>query len=121
MTEAERAFASLHLRVRVVLAIAILAFVGIVDLTGSAGPDIPARTLAAGVALLARYLPLAPIALPWPIAMTSERPYRAALRPTEALGLLIAASERAFDPRVVEAFVRLNSSGALGPLAGPAG
>ena len=105
MTEAERAFASLHLRVRVILAIAILAFVGIVDQTGSAGPDIPARALAVGVALavaaaieelasrraqrhiaatagavseffafalgvalLARYQPLAPVALLWPIA-----------------------------------------------------
>ena len=53
------------------------------------------------------------------VAMTSERPYRAALRPTEALGLLIAARGRAFDPVVVDAFVRLNSAGALGPLAGP--
>jgi HD-GYP domain-containing protein (c-di-GMP phosphodiesterase class II) len=55
------------------------------------------------------------------VAMTSERPYRAALRPTEALGLLIAARERAFDPAVVDAFVRLNTSGALGALAGPTG
>ncbi len=54
------------------------------------------------------------------VAMTSERPYRAALRPTEALGLLIAARERAFDPTIVDAFVRLNTSGALGTLAGPA-
>lgn len=53
------------------------------------------------------------------VAMTSERPYRAALRPTEALGLLIASRGRAFDPLVVDAFVRLNSAGALGPLAGP--
>lgn len=106
MTEAERAFASLHLRVRVALSIAILVFVGIADQTGSAGPEIPARALvvgvalaiaaaieelasrrarrhiaatagavaeffafALGVALLARYQPLAPVALLWPIAL----------------------------------------------------
>ena len=55
------------------------------------------------------------------VAMTSERPYRAALRPTEALGLLIAARGQAFDPVVIDAFVRLNTSGALGLLAGPTG
>jgi HD-GYP domain-containing protein (c-di-GMP phosphodiesterase class II) len=49
------------------------------------------------------------------VAMTSERPYRAALRPTEALGLLIAARGRAFDPAVVDAFVRLNSAGLARP------
>lgn len=53
------------------------------------------------------------------VAMTSERPYRAALLPTEALGLLIAARGRAFDPTVVDAFVRLNAAGALGAHAGP--
>lgn len=54
------------------------------------------------------------------VAMTSERPYRAALRPTEALGLLIAARGGAFDPTVIDAFVLLNSAGALGSLVGPA-
>ncbi len=53
------------------------------------------------------------------VAMTSERPYRAALRPTEALGLLIAARGKAFDPAVVDIFVRLNSAGSLGSLVGP--
>jgi len=48
------------------------------------------------------------------VAMTSERPYRAALRPAEAMGLLLAARGRAFDPAVVDAFVALNSSGELG-------
>lgn len=55
------------------------------------------------------------------VAMTSDRPYRAALRPTEALGLLIAARGRAFDPVVVDAFVRLNAAGlvATRPDLGP--
>jgi len=44
------------------------------------------------------------------VAMTSERPYRAALRPAEALGLLIAERGRAFDPRVVDAFVTVDGS-----------
>ena len=52
--------------------------------------------------------------------MTSERPYRAALRPAEAIGLLIAARERAFDPAVVDAFVALNTSGELGVAGVPA-
>jgi HD-GYP domain-containing protein (c-di-GMP phosphodiesterase class II) len=54
------------------------------------------------------------------VAMTSERPYRAALRPAEAIGLLIAARERAFDPAVVDAFVALNTSGELGVAGVPA-
>jgi HD-GYP domain-containing protein (c-di-GMP phosphodiesterase class II) len=48
------------------------------------------------------------------VAMTSERPYRAALRPAEALGSLLLARERAFDPAVVDAFVALSGSGELG-------
>lgn len=48
------------------------------------------------------------------VAMTSQRPYRAALRPAEAVGLLIAARGQAFDPKVVDAFVGLNTSGELG-------
>ncbi|HEY8861175.1 MAG TPA: HD domain-containing phosphohydrolase, partial [Candidatus Limnocylindria bacterium] len=47
------------------------------------------------------------------VAMTSERPYRAALRPAEALGLLIAERGRAFDPAVVDAFAELNTSDGL--------
>jgi HD-GYP domain-containing protein (c-di-GMP phosphodiesterase class II) len=48
------------------------------------------------------------------VAMTSDRPYRAALRPAEALGLLIAARGSSFDPSVVDAFVALNTSDRLG-------
>src|SRR5207245_3767943 len=51
MTEAERAFAALHLRARVALAIAILVFVGVAEEAGFAGPEIPARALAVGVGL----------------------------------------------------------------------
>jgi len=51
MTEAERAFAALHLRARVALAIALLVFVGVVQETGFAGPEIPTRALVIGVAL----------------------------------------------------------------------
>ena len=45
------------------------------------------------------------------VAMTSERPYRAALRPAEAMGALISSRGQAFDPRVVDAFVAVNASG----------
>jgi HD-GYP domain-containing protein (c-di-GMP phosphodiesterase class II) len=48
------------------------------------------------------------------VAMTSERPYRAPLRPAEAMGLLIAARGRAFDPNVIDAFVASNASGEMG-------
>jgi len=51
VTEAERAIAALHLRARVVLAIAVLVFVGVAEEAGFAGPEIPARALAVGVAL----------------------------------------------------------------------
>lgn len=51
MTESERALATLHLQARVAVAIAILAFVGIVQQTGAAGPEVPARALAVGLAL----------------------------------------------------------------------
>ncbi|MEA2660932.1 MAG: hypothetical protein QOH08_504 [Chloroflexota bacterium] len=44
------------------------------------------------------------------VAMTSERPYRAALLPAEAMGLLLAARGKAFDPVVVDAFVALNGA-----------
>ena len=53
------------------------------------------------------------------VAMTSERPYRAALRPAEAMGNLVAARGEAFDPRVVDAFVALSASGELGPVGAP--
>jgi HD-GYP domain-containing protein (c-di-GMP phosphodiesterase class II) len=48
------------------------------------------------------------------VAMTSERPYRAALLPAEALRSLLLAREKAFDPAVVDAFVGLSGSGELG-------
>src|SRR5438132_2215893 len=51
MTEAERGFAALHLRARVVLAIALLVFVGVAQETDLAGPEIPSRALVIGVAL----------------------------------------------------------------------
>jgi HD-GYP domain-containing protein (c-di-GMP phosphodiesterase class II) len=54
------------------------------------------------------------------VAMTSDRAYRAALRPAEAMGLLIAARGSSFDPNVVDAFVALNSSDALGVSGVPA-
>ncbi|HVR88222.1 MAG TPA: hypothetical protein VHG53_01590 [Candidatus Limnocylindria bacterium] len=53
MTESERALAALHLRARVALAIAILAFVGIARESELAGADIPARALVVGLALAA--------------------------------------------------------------------
>jgi putative nucleotidyltransferase with HDIG domain len=43
-------------------------------------------------------------------AMTSDRPYRAALAPTQALGLIQAAKGAAFDPDVVDALIEV-----LGP------
>ena len=55
------------------------------------------------------------------VAMTSERPYRAALRPAEALGILIAARGQAFDPAVVDAFAQLNTPDSLGESGAPGG
>ena len=52
--------------------------------------------------------------------MTSARPYRAALSPAEAMGNLVAARGGAFDPRVVDCFVGLSTSGELGLVAGTA-
>jgi HD-GYP domain-containing protein (c-di-GMP phosphodiesterase class II) len=54
------------------------------------------------------------------VAMTSERPYRAALSPAEAMGNLVAARGEAFDPRVVDCFVGLSTSGELGLVRGTA-
>jgi hypothetical protein len=54
------------------------------------------------------------------VAMTSDRPYRAALRPAEAMGNLVAARGEAFDPRVVDAFVALSASGDVGPVGAAA-
>jgi HD-GYP domain-containing protein (c-di-GMP phosphodiesterase class II) len=74
------------------------------------GTGYPDRLAAEEIPLGARILSLADAF----DAMTSERPYRAALRPAEALGLLIAARGRAFDPDVVDAFVALNTAGGVG-------
>lgn len=54
------------------------------------------------------------------VAMTSERPYRAALRPTEAFAALLDGRGRAYDPRVVDAFLSLGVSGHLATDAVPA-
>src|SRR2546423_3700149 len=51
MTQAERAFAALHLRARVALAIVVLIFVGIAGQTELASSEIPSRALVIGVAL----------------------------------------------------------------------
>ena len=51
MTEAERAFAALHLRARVALAIAVLIFAGVARELDSVAPEIPLRALIVGVAL----------------------------------------------------------------------
>lgn len=45
------------------------------------------------------------------VAMTSERPYRAALRPAEAVAAIIAGSGSTFDPAVVDGFVAIARSG----------
>lgn len=50
------------------------------------------------------------------VAMTSPRPYRAALRASEAMGAVVQARGRAFDPAVVDALVALGEAGRL-PLA----
>jgi HD-GYP domain-containing protein (c-di-GMP phosphodiesterase class II) len=44
-------------------------------------------------------------------AMTTDRPYRAALTEEEAVRRLELASGTQFDPHVVEAFVRLHARG----------
>ena len=51
MTEAERAFAALHLRARVALAIGFLIFAGVAPQLEVVGPELPLRALAVGVAL----------------------------------------------------------------------
>ena len=51
MTEAERAFAALHLRARVALAIAFLIFAGVARELDTVAPEIPLRALVVGVAL----------------------------------------------------------------------
>ena len=47
------------------------------------------------------------------VAMTSPRPYRAALRASEAMGAVLQARGRAFDPAVVDALVALGEAGTL--------
>ena len=73
------------------------------------GSGYPDRLAAQEIPQAARILSLADAF----VAMTSERPYRAALRPAEALGLLISERGRAFDPVVVDAFAELNTSEGL--------
>ena len=51
MTEAERAFATLHLQARIVFAIGFLIFAGIAPELQTVGAEIPVRALAVGVAL----------------------------------------------------------------------
>ncbi|GAC1486310.1 MAG: HD-GYP domain-containing protein [Candidatus Limnocylindrales bacterium] len=46
-------------------------------------------------------------------AMTSRRPYRAALRASEAMGAVVQARGRAFDPAVVDALIALGGAGTL--------
>lgn len=46
-------------------------------------------------------------------AMTSERPYRVGLSPSEAYVELDRAKGGMFDPRVVEAFVRMHRAGSI--------
>jgi HD-GYP domain-containing protein (c-di-GMP phosphodiesterase class II) len=53
LTEAERAFAALHLRARVILAIGFLIFGGVARELEVIGQEIPVRALAVGVALAA--------------------------------------------------------------------
>ena len=47
------------------------------------------------------------------VAMTSPRPYRAALRASEAMGAVVQARGQAFDPAVVDALVALGEAGTL--------
>jgi len=54
------------------------------------------------------------------VAMTSERPYRAALRPAEAFAALLEGRGQVYDPRVVDAFVSLGAPGHLASDAVPA-
>jgi HD-GYP domain-containing protein (c-di-GMP phosphodiesterase class II) len=81
------------------------------------GTGYPDQLAAGGIPLGARILSVADAF----VAMTSERPYRAALRPAEAMGLLIAARGRAFDPTVVDALVGLNTPSDLGVRGVPTG
>ena len=49
-------------------------------------------------------------------AMTTDRPYRSALDPAEAVRRLRESAGTQFDPSVVEVFARLHDAGALPPL-----
>jgi HD-GYP domain-containing protein (c-di-GMP phosphodiesterase class II) len=48
------------------------------------------------------------------LAMTSDRAWRRALRPSEALGVLVEERGKAYDPAIVDAFVHLAGTGKLG-------
>jgi hypothetical protein len=47
-------------------------------------------------------------------AMTSDRPYRAAMSPGDALHIIRSASGLAFDPEVVDSFLDLDGLGSVG-------
>ena len=48
------------------------------------------------------------------LAMTSDRSWRRALRPSEALGIIVEERGKAYDPTVVDAFLHLAGTGRLG-------
>ena len=79
------------------------------------GTGYPDRLAATDIPMGARILAVADAFT----AMTSERPYRAALRPAEAIAAVIAGSGTAFDPAVVDAFVTLNAAGKVDLRAEP--
>ena len=135
MTQAERAFAALHLRARVALAIVVLVFVGIGDQTGLASSEIPSRALVIGmalalaasleeitsrrarrqvaatvgtiaeffafalaVALFARFSPVAPAVLLWPIAFGAVVLRRTYLLYLAAMGTAIVVEIAVLRP-----------------------
>ena len=73
------------------------------------GGGYPSRLRAEDIPLGARVVAVADAF----VAMTSLRPYRAALSPAEAMGAVVQARGRAFDPAVVDALVALGEAGTL--------
>jgi putative nucleotidyltransferase with HDIG domain len=69
---------------------------------GISGEEIPAESRIIGVCEAYR-------------AMTSDRPYRAALPPSHALGLIRAARGKAFDPAVVASLIEVLESDGVFP------
>jgi putative nucleotidyltransferase with HDIG domain len=51
-------------------------------------------------------------------ALTSDRPYRPRMEDAAALGIIVERRGTMYDPRVVDTFVRLHASGAVGTAAG---